>query len=153
MIRFAKKEDYEQLIQLFKQVDDLHATNMPDFFVKLDRRGSQFIDNFINNNEAAMFVKVIGDEVVGLINGFIKRTPEIPVFKKRKYLMVDTLIVKKEWQKKGIGKELLKALEEWGKEKNVHGIEINVWEFNQTAIQFYLEKEYKVISRRMYKKI
>ncbi|MFT4414310.1 GNAT family N-acetyltransferase [Fredinandcohnia humi] len=54
--------------------------------------------------------------------------------------------VKSTQLRKGIGRSLLHACIEWAKKKGATSLELNVWEFNKSAISFYQSIGFETIS-------
>jgi ribosomal protein S18 acetylase RimI-like enzyme len=50
---------------------------------------------------------------------------------------IENLIIDEKYRKKGIGKLLFEEVKNYAKEANAKYIELNVWEFNKIAINFY----------------
>ena len=61
--------------------------------------------------------------------------------------------VKKELRKNGYGRILMEKLCEYAKEKGYFSIELNVWEFNPEAIEFYDAVGFNCIRRYMEMKL
>jgi GNAT superfamily N-acetyltransferase len=53
----------------------------------------------------------------------------------------------------GIGRALMHRVERWAEEKGATEIELNVYEFNQSAFSFYLSLGYVTTSRKMEKRL
>lgn len=64
--------------------------------------------------------------------------------------MIDDLIVRKVFRRFGVGRALVERAHRWALDKQVNQGELNVWEFNQTAIAFYEKLGYRTASRRMW---
>lgn len=61
----------------------------------------------------------------------------IPIFKFRSIYYIDDIVVDKDYRHKGIGKKLYNYVLDKAKKNNIDSIELNVWAFNQSAINFY----------------
>ena len=57
--------------------------------------------------------------------------------KDRTILWIDELVVDDKVRKIGIGKNLFSEVKRIAKEKNYDAVELNCWNFNERAIQFY----------------
>lgn len=73
-----------------------------------------------------------------------------PFIKKRKWVQLDNIAVKSEYQNKKVGNLLLEKVKEWAKEKNINRIELTVYSFNTNTISFYEKKGFNEISKKMY---
>ncbi len=152
-IRRATAEDYEALCRLFDEVDALHRDHLPELFRKPDgpvREPAYFL-GLVADESVGLFVAEAGDRLVGFVCAAIKNAPPVPIFVPRCFAVVDTLGVTADFQRQGIGRMLMDAVEGWAVAEGADSIELNVHEFNQGAIAFYEELGYETASRRMSK--
>jgi ribosomal protein S18 acetylase RimI-like enzyme len=77
----------------------------------------------------------------------------MPVFVPRHYAIVDGIVVKSGFRNRGIGKMLMDKMQEWAIAKGATSVELNVYEFNRTAISFYEKLGYRTLSRKMSKEL
>lgn len=89
-------------------------------------------------------------EIIGFTECFIARSIDHPVIKERKWVQLDNIAVKSEYQNKKVGNLLLEKVKEWAKEKNINRIELTVYSFNTNTISFYEKKGFNEISKKMY---
>lgn len=152
LIREGKVEDFKKMVPLFEELDEYHRINLPDIFKKGDFPGRHIshIENMCNNEKTAIFVAELDGELIGLAEVLIKKNIPYPLKKDREWVVLDTIIVKKEYRAKGIGNMLFDTILDWSKEKRVSRIEINVYEFNKSAIKFYESLGFKNFTRIMY---
>ncbi len=71
----------------------------------------------------------------------------------RWFVVVDSIIIKPEYRDQGIGRLLMDKMQAWSISKGGTSIELNVYEFNSSAISFYESCGYKTFSRRMSKEL
>jgi len=85
-IREASIADYNDLSEIFSEIDELHRINLPDLYVKPENipRTPEYISELINNENMALFVAEINSKVIGLAECRIQTSPDFPIFKKRK---------------------------------------------------------------------
>jgi ribosomal protein S18 acetylase RimI-like enzyme len=150
-IREAIAEDYVALCGLFDEVDALHRSNLPHIFQKPNGpvREHDYYLGLIADENVGLFVAEVGDKVVGFVHAVIRDTPAMPVFVPRRYVIVDSIGVKSEYQRHGIGQMLVDTGHQWAIAKGATSIELNVYEFNQTATTFYERLGYDTVSRKM----
>ncbi|MDX9907060.1 MAG: GNAT family N-acetyltransferase [Bacteroidales bacterium] len=84
----------------------------------------------------------IGEVPVGFAHGMIKFLPDY--LGNHSVGMITHVFVKDEARKMGLGKELVKMLEEWFHDKDVHSIELQVINDNLIAQKFWKSLGYKV---------
>jgi ribosomal protein S18 acetylase RimI-like enzyme len=152
-IRRATAEDYNVLCDLFDEVDALHRASLPHIFQRPNGpvREQDYYVGLVSDENAGLFVAEIGEKVVGFVYAVMRDSPSIPVFVPRRYAIVDSIGVESEFQNHGIGRRLMDTVHKWAIAKGATAIELNVYEFNKTAIAFYEALGYETFSRRMSK--
>jgi ribosomal protein S18 acetylase RimI-like enzyme len=150
-VRKATAEDYTPLCELFDEMDALHRDNLPYIFQKPGgaAREQDYYLGLVADENVALFVSEAGGKLVGFVHAMIRDTPAISVFVPRCYAIVDGIVVKSGFQNQGIGKILMDKMQEWAIAKGATSIELNVYEFNVTAISFYERLGYRTFSRKM----
>ena len=153
-VRFFELVDYESLCSLFHDFDDLHASGLPDFFhsPKGEERTMEFLREILADPNSEIFIAEFNGELVGAAHVAIKKEPFSKLKKHRRYSYIESIVVKKDFRGFGVGKMLIKEIEKWSKTKDVNEIELDIWEFNKHA-RDYFTKDFEVLSRRLYKKI
>lgn len=131
------KDDYNEIKELFYEVHSLHLENRPDIYQDGNPLSIEVFNDFLANYDNLNYVYVKDNKIAGVLIAKILYTLENLILKGQKICFIDSLGVKKEYQHKGIGKELYKHLKEEIKDKNIDAIELNVWGFNENAIKFY----------------
>jgi ribosomal protein S18 acetylase RimI-like enzyme len=154
-IREAVPSDYESLCVLLDEADAPHRENLPWMFQKPRGavRRKDYVLGLIADEAVGFFVAQVGDRLVGSMCVMIRESPEIPIFVRRRYAVVDEVVVKREFRRTGIGRALMEKAHEWAVAQGADSIELNVWEFNQGAIEFYKTLGYETASRKMNKRL
>ena len=108
-IRTAQMGDYPALCGFFQEVDALHRVNHPEIFQKPAGpvREFEYYQTLINVAKIGLFVAEEGEQVVGCVHVIECDAPPIPIFVPRRFAIVDNLVVSKDFQRKGIGSEVL----------------------------------------------
>jgi len=152
-IREAAMNDYQALCKIFDEVDALHRNALPEIYRQPDgpARSREYIHGLIEDEATALLVAEREGRLVGVVKVSVTETPDIPVYVLRTYAAIDTLVVKKECRRSGIGRSLLEAAEQWARERGAATAELTVMEFNEPAIAFYQRFGYKPASRKMRK--
>jgi diamine N-acetyltransferase len=107
----------------------------------------------IADENVALLVAEADEKLVGFGHTIVRDTPVFPVFVPRRYAIVEGIVVKSGFQNHGIGRILMDKMQEWATAKGATSIELNVYEFNKTAISFYERLGYQTLSRKMSKEI
>jgi len=154
-IREASAEDFESISNLFDELDAIHRDNLPHNFMKPDGpvRELDYYLGLISDESVGLFVAESDGNIVGFVHAILTEAPDIPILVSRRYAVVDSIVVRSEFQHQGIGRSLMKVIQEWSIEKGATSIELNVYEFNSNAISFYEKCGFKTFSRRMDKKM
>jgi len=154
-VRKATAEDYNSLCELFNEIDALHRDNLPHIFQKPNgaAREKDYYLGLIADENLALLVAEAGEKLVGFVHVIVRDTPAMPVFVPRHYAIVDGIVVKSEFQNHGIGRILMDKVQEWAIARGATSIELNVYEFNETAISFYERLGYHTVSRKMGKEL
>lgn len=152
-VRKATLDDYNSLCELFDEIDTLHRDNLPRIFQKPSgaAREQDYYAGLIADENVALLVAEVGEKLVGFAHAIVRDNSAIPVFIPRRYAVVDGIVVKSGFQNHGIGRILMDTMQEWAIAKGATSIELNVYEFNQTAISFYERLGYQTLSRKMSK--
>ena len=137
-IRLAGEGDLVRVNELRQQVNEIHATGKPDVF----KPGfAEDLRDFIHVIWHDPDQDIVVAEVDGIICGFavlhhIKR-PENPFMYERDFIDIDEFCVDESCRRQGTASALVRFIREYAKEKGLHRIELNMWEFNQGALAFY----------------
>jgi len=155
IIREAVESDYDFLCELFEEGDAFHRENVTYVFQKPEgpSRDADYVNRLISDENVGLFIALIESRPVGLICIFIREAPTIPILVPRRYAYIDNLVVSQNYRHRGIGRALMAKAHHWTISKNVHEIELNVWAFNNQAIDFYEKLGYEVTSLRMRKRL
>ncbi len=154
-VRKATADDYNSLWELFDEIDALHRDNLPHIFQKPGgaAREQDYYSGLIADENVALFVAEAGEKLVGFVHVNVRDTPAFPVFVPRRYAIVEGIVVKSEFQNSGIGRILMDKVQGWAIAKGATTIELNVYEFNTSAISFYERLGYQTFSRKMSKEL
>ncbi|MBR2645800.1 MAG: GNAT family N-acetyltransferase [Clostridia bacterium] len=137
-VRFAKESELDRVNALRKQVNDLHVAGRPDIFKPGFSKELQDHIRTIWNDPRQ---RIVIDECDGVLCGFavlnhITR-PENPFMRVRDYLDIDEFCVDKAYRRTGVGTELMTFIRDYAREQGFSKVELNMWEFNRDALQFY----------------
>lgn len=149
-IRFAKEDELERVNELRKQVNDLHVEGKPDVFkpgFNDDLR--DHIYDIWNDPEQEIVVA----DVDGIICGFAVvhhiYKVENPFMYERDFIDVDEFCVDESFRRQGVATEIIAFIKDYTREKGFKRLELNVWEFNRGALEFYEAVGFKTFCRYM----
>lgn len=154
MVRVATSKDLERVNELREQVNDLHVKGRPDHFKggwneELQNHAKEFLE--------AEDKDILVAERNGIICGFacvdyIDR-PESPYRYALHFYHVGEFGVDKAFHRQGVATELVEFMKQHAKEKGFDSIELDVWEFNPEAQEFYNAVGFQCIRRYMEMKL
>ena len=154
-VREAAERDYDGLCELFAEADRLHRDALPKVFREPDgvARSESFVLEILENEGAALFVAERDAQLIGLVHVCIREARDIPILAPRRYAVIDGLVVKEAHRRSGVGTALAQRSHQWALDKGASQIELNVWEFNKNAIEFYEKLGYETASRKMWRSL
>ena len=149
-IRFARKEELEEVNVLRKQVNDIHVEGRPDIFKAgfTDELRDYVFEIFANENQKIV-VAVEEGEICGMAVLNIIRRPENPFMHAREFLDIDEFCVKDTFRRRGIATKMIEFIKVFAREQGFEKIELNMWEFNDGALSFYEQVGFKTYRRYM----
>ena len=134
-IRKAGLDELPRIADLKRQIHDVHVNGRPDLFTPYSS-----LDAFADHSAAkgcSLLLAEQADEVVGYVMLQFVHRPASPYMKDRKFVHVEEFCVDENHQRMGIGMKLMEALKAMACEQGYPRIELDVWDFNQGARQFY----------------
>ncbi len=138
-IRPAKKEDYEIVCKLCKELDDHHAQILPERIQAYNdiSRSLEMVDSYILGDDRDLLIAFDDDMAVGFVNLRIETIKNEVMHVGRKFVLVDNIFVSQHRRSKGIGKLLMKHAVSWCNKKGIEKIELQVFNVNSKSIAFY----------------
>ncbi|MFA5342274.1 MAG: GNAT family N-acetyltransferase [Clostridia bacterium] len=151
IIRKAKKKDVEDIIRLLKQIAQLHHDRRPEIFKDNANKYTQELIHYkIRKTDEYIAVAVDEkDKVVGYIFCMFEVKKDHLVLQDRKVLYIDDFCVDEDKRGTGIGAQLFRHAHEYALNTECDAIELNVWEFNESALSFYNKQGLSTKYRRM----
>jgi ribosomal protein S18 acetylase RimI-like enzyme len=154
-IREAKAADYGEMCTLFDEGDAFHRQSLPHIFQEPTGpvRDRGYVLGLISDEAVGLFVAGAENQLVGLVCVIIRESPPVPIFVPRRYAVIDSLVVKARFRRAGIGRALVETAQEWAVTSGADSIELNVWEFNRGAVEFYQQLGFATASRKMARRL
>jgi ribosomal protein S18 acetylase RimI-like enzyme len=154
-IRKAEPGDFSQLLALFEQGDQLHRESLPEIFRKPEGkpREKDYFEDLLQQPEVGFFIAQEENQIVGFVHAVIKASPALAIFVTRRFVVVDAIVVRTDFQGMGIGRKLMETVHEWAIDRGVETVELNVYEFNKDAVSFYRRLGYETLSRKMHRSL
>ncbi len=137
IIRRASDSDLSTLQVLMFKLHDEHYQAEPQHFKSAEEvMEEKNIANYINDPDGLVFVATVNDQIIGFVTGHFC---ELISSVSKKVLMgsIDELYVESTFRQQGIGKQLLERSFKVLTECGVKQIFVEVWSFNQNAVDLY----------------
>lgn len=140
-VREASLDDYEALIALFDELDEIHRQARPDFFRAFDgpARTREQIEQWLIAPNSTVLVAQSGQAVVGLAVLLTRPASGFSGAVQRRVVEVDNLVVRADQRGRRIGHRLLDAARDWSRRRHATHLEVAVHAFNRDAHRFYEE--------------
>ena len=137
-IRFATTQDIPGMIDLLRQVGEVHHQIRPDIF----RSGAQKYDEtalqeLLRDKNRPILIAEVDGTVGGYAFCILKTTENDPVLMDAKTLYIDDLCVDESRRGQGIAQAIYGRVKEYARELGCNTITLNVWCGNDNAIGFY----------------
>ena len=139
MIRYAKDKDIDKISDLLMQVLNIHAEIRPDVFIPGTTKYTRAeLITIINDESRPIYVAVDEkDEVVGYAFCILQKQPFSNNMVPFQSLFIDDLCVDQSVRGMHIGEKLFDYVKEEAKRLGCYEVTLNVWEGNDSAINFY----------------
>ncbi len=149
--RKAEEKDAVKIAEMLIGIGALHHNGRPDVYKEnLQKYNEKEITGIIKNKNSPVFVVTDEeDNVAGYAFCIIRTVEETKALVGRKFLYIDDFCVDEKYRKMHIGTFLMEKVVEEAKKMDVSSIELNVWEFNESAVKFYEKCGFKTQKREM----
>jgi ribosomal protein S18 acetylase RimI-like enzyme len=138
IIRLANIMDIEKILLLEEQVFNFHLKVRPDLFDREKRPFNyEYMKYCIENKNGEIFIAEDDNKIIGHCIVSIREMTDHEAFYDMKNVEIEDLCVDEQYRKKGIGKKLFEEVKKYAKENGIKYIELQVWEFNKNAREFY----------------
>jgi len=149
-IRRAEKKDAKRLCELLETIAQLHHEGRPDIYGAGGAKyGINDVEKKIEKTDEIILVAVgEDDEVLGYTMSKIIDVEENGILLGYRKMYIDDVCVDSACRKMGIGRKLMDATKLEAEKAGCHIAELNVWAFNENAVNFY--KSCGMTVQRMY---
>ena len=143
-IRFAETRDIPGMIDLLRQVGEVHHRLRPDLF----RAGAQKYDEsalarLLADPSRPIFIAAEGEAVVGYCFCILETTESSPVLLDDRTLYIDDLCVDEGCRGRHVGQALYNRAVAYAREAGCRTLTLNVWCGNDSAMAFYQKQGLK----------
>ena len=146
-IRNGRREDAPDAARLWMQSAREHADYDVVYETSSDAEKTmrRFLADLAASRHSFLFVAVTGgEEVIGFISGEMREGS--PTFHSRTWASVDDVFVVPDHRNNGVGRALLDNVTTWAREREAHGVSLQVAAGNTRARKFYDELGFREVS-------
>lgn len=137
-IRFAIPEDVPGILELLRQVGQVHHKGRPDLFrADAQKYGPSQVLAMLDKPETPIFVAVEEGSVLGYCFCQMKTYYRDSVICDHTTCYIDDLCVHENTRGKHIGSALYDTVCKYAKSRDCYSITLNVWSCNPSAMAFY----------------
>ena len=139
MIRDAKEKDIPRILELLKQVLQIHADIRPDIFIPGTTKYTvSELTELLEKEEKPIYVAVNEEDVcVGYAFCQLQEQPFSTNMVPFKSLFIDDLCVDQQARGQHIGESLFEYVKNEAKRMGCYEVTLNVWAGNTSAEKFY----------------
>lgn len=150
-IRNAVLSDVPAIQMLYRELDRHHVDLLPDTFrsVEGDIRRDDAIAEWIGAEDHAYLVAEADGGIVGFVSVAIKSRASLPMFHPKRYGLIDEAVVTTTHRRTGLGKQLFNAAIDWIRDRGLQSVQVQVWNANFEAVDFYCRQELSSLFTRM----
>ena len=156
-IRSAERQDIPHLCRLYFELHESVAQCVPNRLRSLgDPEAfdaswlSNKLDKLLDAVDVIIFVAEVSDKIVGLAEVYLRKddaaTSEQLAYQ---YGYLQSLLVGANFRGRGIGERLLKAAEQWARERGASELRLETWEYNGGPLGFYQQQGYRTLKRTL----
>lgn len=150
MVRLATKKDIPYIDELRKELFLLHAAGRPEMFrQEFNTALREHTNDWLDEDDRCIYLFEEDGAICGLASVHFTEKEASTYFIPHKFCTINEIIVDKSHRGKGIGKALVAQIREDALAKGFDRLELNMWEFNESALAFYEALGFKTYRRYM----
>lgn len=151
-IRIATLEDIKEIKRLLDKLNESSVELLPNFF-KISKVKNKEVLKIIEDRNSDFVLAIEDEKVIGVGEIYFKETKDEPVLVKNTYVYIQNLIVDERFRNKGVGKELIDGIKNWGLKRNAKHFRLSVIPSNYSAIGFYENEGFEAFMHSMEMKV
>jgi len=150
-IRHAVKEDADGITRTFLESAEHHASLDPElyFVPEVEAIAARYKEGRQHpaekRAESTTLVAELSDDIIGFIDARLYQ-PTDAMHRQMIYCLISEIAVKGEHQNQGIGRQLLRAAEDWGRRQGAEFAALEYHAANARAAAFYQRMHYRLAS-------
>ncbi len=154
MIKIFETNDSNLLANLNEEIQTLHHTIQPKIFKPYNPESiTTYFKTIFSEENVTAFIAKEDEKAVGYALLFVTNFADNPFQYSRRFVLIDQILVLKNYQEKGIGKLLLEATYSFAKKNKIDTVELNHWTLNESARRFFNKNKFEYYNEKMWKTI
>lgn len=137
-VRHAKLTDYKNISNISKELHLYHLKNRSDIYKEARKTIYRtYFNELLKDNEIEILVVTLDDKIVGYSIVRYIEINNMELLKDKYFAYIDEICIKEGFRRMGFGKILFNKIYEMVKSNGAESLELGVWGFNESAIEFY----------------
>lgn len=138
MVRYATREELKRVNELRKIVNEVHCNGRPDIFKGgFCKELEEFIYTLWEANNSDVIVVIRDEKICGYACVDYVDKPESPYNLARRFYHINEFGVDEKYRRQGVATELFNFIKKEASSRDFDKIELDMWEFNESALKFY----------------
>jgi len=133
-MRVAQKDDIPAMANLLSELFAIEV----DFEIDLEKQ-QRGLTLLLESNQAVVFVAEVEHQIIGMCSLQLL----ISTAQGSRVGLIEDVIITKNRQKQGIGKQLLETVKNWAKQQGLTRLQLLADKTNQNALDFYQSNDWK----------
>ena len=151
-IRRATQNDLDPLVDLWQEIADYHADLDPRFALAPDARIKyrEHLARLLTDDTWRVFIAKEDNVAIGFITGTLR---ENPTFKQKWAGQIHDAFVTARCRRHGVGEQLVDAIRDWFRKRNVDCLELGAAVLNPIGLSFWRKMGFSDFVMRMRREI
>lgn len=138
MVRYATREELKRVNELRKIVNEVHCNGRPDIFKGgFCKELEEFIYTLWEADNSDVIVVIRDEKICGYACVDYVDKPESPYNLARRFYHINEFGVDEKYRRQGVATELFDFIKKEASSRDFDKIELDMWEFNESALKFY----------------
>ena len=150
-LRPAVEADYEAVEALARQLYQIREQAHPDVFALSETAVIEEADwqEFISGSDHLVLVADMNGVVTGFVHAISHSVDASPRYVSRDYASIEMMAVDQSQRRSGIGRSLVRSVQDWASERELTSIELEVHDANLDAKGLYDALGFRSVKRTM----
>ena len=146
----AADQHVHEIVEIWKGFMDFHGDIDPSLQRREDghEHFEKYVREKIDSDDATVLVATDEEKAIGYSIVYISNHP--PVLKMERYGFIDSLTVRSEYRRKGVGTAILNKMYEWFDSRDITRIQLNVLPNNVAGNSFWRKKGFRDFTHTLY---